>query len=171
MAPNVDAVARVVEPITHAAGLDCEGVEIRSAGRRSVVRVVVDADGGVSLDAVAAVSGPISDALDDSGVLGDSAYTLEVTSPGVDRPLTQPRHWTRAIGRLVAVTQHDGSSFTARLTAVTPDHLTFTTEGKKREVREISPTSVSRAVVQVEFNAPSDDVAAADSSAPTEERG
>ena len=73
-----------------------------AAGRRSVVRVVVDRDGGVDLDAVAEVSRAVSEALDGADDLGSSPYVLEVTSPGVDRPLTAPRHWRRNAGRLVA---------------------------------------------------------------------
>lgn len=97
-----------VEPVVVAAGYDLEDVAVSRAGRRSVVKVTVDADGGVTLDAVAALSREISVALDDSertdGVaLGGHSYTLEVSSPGVDRPLTEPRHWRRNVGRLVRV--------------------------------------------------------------------
>ncbi|HEY3034439.1 MAG TPA: ribosome maturation factor RimP, partial [Streptosporangiaceae bacterium] len=73
------------------------------AGRRRLLRVVVDADGGVDLDNIALVSREASARLDDTGAMGEAPYTLEVSSPGVDRPLTQPRHWRRAVGRLVRV--------------------------------------------------------------------
>lgn len=154
MAVSAEALGRAVAPILTAAGLDLEEVVIRPAGRRSLVRVVVDADGGVSLDVVAAVSGPISDAIDDSGLLGESPYTLEVSSPGVDRPLTEPRHWRRASGRLVAVTTDDGDEFTGRVTSADDDSVTFDVDGKQRELAQ---SEVRRAVVQVEFNAPADD--------------
>jgi ribosome maturation factor RimP len=86
-----------------AAGYDLEDLTSTAAGRRFVIRVVVDRDGGVDLDAVADLSRAVSDALDATDATGDAAYVLEVTSPGVDRPLTEPRHWRRNIGRLVEV--------------------------------------------------------------------
>jgi ribosome maturation factor RimP len=102
-APAVDAerVAGVIDPVVGAMGMDLEGVRVTSAGRRRLLRITVDADGGVSLDDIAEVSRDLSAALDDSAVMGDRPYTLEVSSPGVDRPLTERRHWRRAIGRLV----------------------------------------------------------------------
>ncbi len=95
----------VIEPVLAAMEVDLEAVKVSSAGRRVVLRIVVDADGGLSLDDIAEVSREISAKLDAKNVMGDAPYTLEVTSPGVDRPLTQPRHWRRAIGRLVVVAQ------------------------------------------------------------------
>jgi len=94
---------RVLEPVVRAAGMDLESVRVGSAGRRRLLRVVVDADGGVSLDDIALVSREVSARLDRTGAMGEAPYTLEVSSPGVDRPLTLPRHWRRAAGRLVRV--------------------------------------------------------------------
>ena len=85
----------LLAPVMGAAGLDLESVRIGTAGRRRLLRVVVDADGGVSLDDIALVSREVSARLDDTGAMGNAPYTLEVSSPGVDRPLTQPRHWRR----------------------------------------------------------------------------
>jgi ribosome maturation factor RimP len=102
-APDTDKIAAVVEPVVHALGMDLESVKVTSAGRRRLLRLVVDSDGGVSLDAAALASRELSAKLDASDVMGDMPYTLEVSSPGVDRPLTQPRHWQRAVGRLVRV--------------------------------------------------------------------
>jgi ribosome maturation factor RimP len=97
-------LAAIIEPVVTAAGYELEGVDVTPAGRRRLVRVVVDGDDGVSLDDVAEVSKAVSAALDDhDGMLGPAPYVLEVSSPGVDRPLTTPRHWRRAIGRLVQV--------------------------------------------------------------------
>lgn len=103
--PDLDPakLEALLEPIVRAAGLDLESVKIGSAGRRRLLRVVVDADGGVSLDDIALVSREASIRLDGTGAMGQVPYTLEVSSPGVDRPLTQPRHWRRAVGRLVRV--------------------------------------------------------------------
>jgi ribosome maturation factor RimP len=94
---------RLLEPVVRAAGMDLESVRVTSAGRRRLLRVVVDADGGVSLDGIALVSREVSARLDGAGAMGEAPYTLEVSSPGVDRPLTLPRHWRRAAGRLVRV--------------------------------------------------------------------
>jgi ribosome maturation factor RimP len=96
-------LTRVLEPVVHAAGADLESVRISSAGRRRLLRVYVDADGGVGLDEIALISRELSARLDATGAMGEAPYTLEVSSPGVDRPLTQPRHWRRATGRLVQV--------------------------------------------------------------------
>lgn len=96
-------LAGLIEPVVAAAGMDLESVRITVAGRRRLLRVIVDSDHGVSLDDAADVSREVSAMLDTSDVLGDVPYTLEVSSPGVDRPLTEPRHWRRARGRLVKV--------------------------------------------------------------------
>lgn len=95
----------LLEPLVAAAGYDLEDVTVTSAGRRSLVRVSVDKDGGIDLDAVAEVSRIVSDALDEApgGEAFAGPYVLEVSSPGVDRPLTEQRHWRRAVGRVVKV--------------------------------------------------------------------
>ena len=92
----------MLEPVVRAAGMDLESVRVSPAGRRRLLRLVVDADGGVGLDEIAEVSREVSVRLDASGAMGEVPYTLEVSSPGVDRPLTEPRHWRRAVGRLVS---------------------------------------------------------------------
>jgi ribosome maturation factor RimP len=96
-------LAGLIEPVIAAAGMDLESVRMTVAGRRRLLRVIVDSDHGVSLDDAADVSREVSALLDASDVLGEVPYTLEVSSPGVDRPLTEPRHWRRARGRLVKV--------------------------------------------------------------------
>ena len=96
-------LASLLEPAVRALGMDLEGVRVTSAGRRRLLRVVVDADGGVSLDDIEQASRALSAVLDKAAAMGDAPYTLEVSSPGVDRPLTEPRHWRRAVGRLVTV--------------------------------------------------------------------
>jgi ribosome maturation factor RimP len=98
-----EELAGLLETVIRAAGMDLESARIGTAGRRRVLRVVVDADGGVSLDGIAEISRELSARLDSAGAMGDGPYTLEVSSPGVDRPLTEPRHWRRAVGRLVKV--------------------------------------------------------------------
>jgi ribosome maturation factor RimP len=98
---DAERIASLLEPAVAAMGMDLENVRVTSAGRRRLLRIVVDADGGVSLDGIALVSQGVSAALDRAAAMGEAPYTLEVSSPGVDRPLTEPKHWRRAAGRLV----------------------------------------------------------------------
>lgn len=132
-------------------GVDLEDVEVVKAGRRHVVRVVVDRDGGVDLDVVAEVSRRVSELMDasplDSAI--DGAYVLEVTSPGVDRPLTQPRHWRRAQDRLVQVDMVDGTAVQGRVAEVHEDATVRLAVGD--DTMSLALADVSRAVVQVEF--------------------
>ena len=130
-------------PVVTAAGFDLEDVAVTAAGRRNVIRVVVDRDGGIDLDAVAEVSRVVSDALDGTDVAGAAAYTLEVTSPGVDRPLTEPRHWRRAIGRLVVA-----GPITGRVTAADDESVTFDVGGTEQHVPY---ADLPAGKVQVEF--------------------
>jgi ribosome maturation factor RimP len=146
-------------PLVTGAGYDLEDVAVTSAGRRSLVRVTVDADGGIDLDAVAVVSRLISDALDsDAGKPGSpralaGAYVLEVSSPGVDRPLTEQRHWRRAVGRLVTV-DVASSPLTGRVTGVDDAGVTLDVEGAGRRIAwpDLGPGKV-----QVEFNRAEED--------------
>ena len=155
MPVSADALRGAVAPVVEAAGLDLEDVVIRPAGRRSLVRVVVDADGGLTLDMVAAISGPISEAIDESGQLGESPYSLEVTSPGVDRPLTEPRHWRRARGRLVTITLNDDSEVTARIVSSTDTDVVVTpSEGQHADEQTVAYDDIAHAVMQVEFGSP-----------------
>lgn len=138
-------------------GVDVESVDVQKAGRRHVVRIVVDRDGGVDLDLVAAVSRQASELLD-VPPLSDALpgpFVLEVTSPGVDRPLTEARHWRRALTRLVEVTTTDGAIVVGRVTSVpSDDEVVITTEAGDIV---LALADVQRAVVQVEFNRPGAD--------------
>lgn len=133
-------------------GLDLEGVEVSTAGRRRLVRVMVDMDGGVTLDEIAEATRLVNAELDQrDDVVGGGPYTLEVTSPGVDRPLTLPRHWSRNVDRLVVVTPHEGAAFTGRITAAGESSATVDVDGTPREV---AYESVARARIEIEFNRP-----------------
>jgi ribosome maturation factor RimP len=145
----------LLEPVVTAAGYDLEDVTVTPAGRRSLVRVSVDADGGIDLDAVAAVTRAVSDALDDDtpgGAAFAGPYVLEVSSPGVDRPLTEPRHWRRAMGRLVEV-EVEGAPVTGRVVDVSADDVTLDLSGNRRHV---PLAALGRGRVQVEFTRGSD---------------
>jgi ribosome maturation factor RimP len=145
---------RLVEELTGpllTLGLDLEAVELSSAGRRRVLRVAVDRDGGVTLDDVAAATKEVSRLLDDSDVMGEQPYLLEVSSPGTDRPLTQPRHWRRNTGRLVVVTTTDGTRRTGRVVDAGEDRVVLDVDGERQEV---ALTDVVKARVEVELNRP-----------------
>jgi ribosome maturation factor RimP len=140
----------LAEPI-EALGLDLEAVDLTKAGKRSVLRVAVDKDGGVDLDDIAAATGEISRVLDDSDVMGGGSYTLEVSSPGVDRPLTLPRHWRRNVSRLVKVTLADGEEVTGRIVGADDDGAQLDVDGNRRR---IDFGGVSKARIQIEFKRP-----------------
>jgi len=153
MTASAARLSEVLAPVVEKTGADLENVDVSKAGKRSVVRVVVDRDGGVSMDDVADVSRAVSEALDgldeaEPGILGPS-YVLEVTSPGVERPLTAPRHWRRNVGRLVTVVLHEGPNVTGRVTAADDEKVVLDVDGTER----ILPLpDVVRGTVQVEFS-------------------
>ncbi|WP_256514266.1 ribosome maturation factor RimP [Actinoallomurus soli] len=153
------ALMRLLEPVVAGAGFDLEDVIVTPAGKRRQVRVIVDADGGVSLDDVADVSQEISRSLDDSDAMGSAPYVLEVTSPGVDRPLTQPRHWRRAAGRLVRATLSEGGEITGRVMSADDTAVVLDSDGRERR---LGYDELTRGLVQVEFNRRGDDAAAGD---------
>ena len=164
--PAATRLAGWIEPVVTGAGFDLEELVVTPAGRRSVVRVVVDRDEGVSLDDVAEVSRAVSAVLDrEDGDLGRSPYVLEVTSPGVDRPLTEHRHWRRNAGRLVTVAVGPAGSpeqLTGRITAVDDAGVTLAVEkpgkpGAKRKPptpRQVPWAQLGAGRVQVEFARP-----------------
>lgn len=147
-ASQARALRALAEPIVSGFDCDLEDVVIRQAGKRRLVRVVVDHDGGLPLDLVASISRAVSRALDDAEILGQSPYVLEVTSPGVDRPLSLPRHWARAVGRLVAVTRRAGEPVEGRVLQADDAAATLDVAG---EPVVVAYAEVARAVVQVEF--------------------
>jgi ribosome maturation factor RimP len=158
MVASAARLSELVAPEVAAVGYDLEDLTVTAAGRRSVVRVVVDKDGGVTLDDVADVSRTISDVLDrvdesDAGLLG-ATYVLEVSSPGVDRPLTEPRHWRRNVRRLVTATLREGAPVTGRVTAADDEAVTLDVDGDERR---LPYSEVVRGSVQVEFGRKDED--------------
>jgi ribosome maturation factor RimP len=150
-------IADAVRPVVTAAGLDLESVRVTAAGRRRLLRVVVDSDGGVSLDDAAAISRQLSAALDTAAVMGDFPYTLEVSSPGVDRPLTEPRHWRRAAGRLVQVTAADSGPTSGRIVSADLEGVTLDVEGERRR---FGYAALGAGAIQVEFGHPQTELGA-----------
>ncbi|WP_433468127.1 ribosome maturation factor RimP [Spirillospora sp. CA-128828] len=134
--PSREAAAaeltRLLAPAVTGAGFDLEEVDVRPAGRRRLVRIVVDGDDGVGLDDIARLSEAASELLDGSDLMGTSAYVLEVTSPGVDRPLTEPRHWRRAVGRLVVAPLAEGGQIEGRVVAADDEAVEIDVVQKRR---------------------------------------
>ncbi|REE99198.1 ribosome maturation factor RimP [Thermomonospora umbrina] len=147
-------LTRLVEPLAAAQGLELEELDVKPAGRRRLVRIVVDADGGVSLDAVASLNQAVSIAFDDADVMGTAPYVLEVTSPGVDRPLTEPRHWRRATGRLVRAPLTDGGQIEGRVVAADDEAVVLEVSGRRRR---FGHGELGRGRVQVEFRRTDDE--------------
>lgn len=150
--------SEVTDPLA-VLGLDIEAVEVTPAGKRRVLRIAVDQDGGVSMDDVAAAAREVNLVLDDSDVMGQLPYTLEVTSRGVDRPLTAPRHWRRNADRLVKITLTDGSSMTGRVGDCGEETVIIEVSGVDKLV---AYDTIARALVQIEFNRKTADPALAD---------
>ncbi len=138
----------LLTPVVESCGVDFEDVRVRKSGSRRIVVITVDRDGGIELDAVALVSRKCAEALDEADVFGETPYVLEVSSPGVDRPLTQPRHWRRAKDRLVGVELVDGRRVHGRVTEASDDTAQILTE---TGVESVAYVDVARAVVEVEF--------------------
>ncbi|MFI9596159.1 ribosome maturation factor RimP [Nonomuraea sp. NPDC052265] len=147
-ASSRDHLMKLLEPVVAAEGLDLEDVTVTQAGKRRLLRVIVDRDGGVSLDDIADVSQAVSTALDEDDVMGQSAYTLEVSSPGVDRPLTEPRHWRRAAKRLVKAETRDGAVVEGRILAADESGVDLDVAGS---ARRLDYQDLTRGRVQVEF--------------------
>ena len=149
-----DSTATISEALAaplSALGLDLEAVEITPAGKRRVLRIAVDKDGGVTLDDIAEATRDISTVLDDSNVMGERPYTLEVTSRGIDRPLTLPRHWRRNVGRLVEIRRTEQPALRGRIRAAGADEALVEVEGTEVGVPY---AEVARALIQIEFNRP-----------------
>lgn len=146
--------------------LELDKLDVVTAGKRRLLKVTVDGDGprgrGPSSDQIADLTRALSRALDESDAMGEAAYTLEVSTPGISRPLTRPAHYRRNLGRLVTLTRADADDLTARIVAVTDDTVTVrVTKGKHPKTQtttdeEIPLTEITRAVVQIEMNPPKD---------------
>lgn len=141
-------LAGLIQPAVTAAGMDVESVRVSVVGKRRQLRIVVDSDRGVSLDDAADISRQISALLDASDAMGEVPYTLEVSSPGLDRPLTEPRHWRRAARRLVKVKVSGEGSVVGRVLAADDDGVTLDVDGSKRG---LGYGALGPGTIQVEF--------------------
>jgi ribosome maturation factor RimP len=147
-----ESLENFLRPIVDQFGCDLEAVDVSPLDkRRQLLRVLVDRDRGITLDEVTEVTRAISKALDADAVMGDGAYVLEVSSPGVDRPLTLPRHWRRNVTRLVEVTLNAGGKVTGRIKSATDEAVELDVKGRPRT---IAYADVTKAKIQIEFNRP-----------------
>lgn len=142
-------ITELLEPVAASLGLDLEEVELQGKAARRRLLIAVDRDGGAGIDQITEATRAISAALDDSDVMGEGAYTLEVASRGVDRPLTQPRHWRRAHGRVVAVELTDAERFEARVGDADDSGVDLVVRG---EATRFPYAEIVKAVVQIELN-------------------
>lgn len=151
-------IAALLGPILASLDLDLEAVDLVPAGKRKVLRIVVDGDGtagrGPNLDEIAEATKAVSLALDTDDVTGTSPYTLEVSSRGVGRPLELPRHWRRNADRLVAVTTTAGDRLTGRIVSADEVSTVLDVEGV---TRELAYAGIAKAQVQVELNRSTDE--------------
>lgn len=137
------------------AGYEIEDVVIDSRARPPRIKVIADGDTALDLDTVATLSRSASALLDGLDSVGDS-YVLEVSSPGVDRPLTTEKHFRRARGRKVELALSDGSQLTGRVGETRADTVALVVrDGRDWAVREVPLAEIAKAVVQVEFSSPS----------------
>jgi ribosome maturation factor RimP len=156
--PSQKQVIELLDGEFARAGYEIEDVVIDAGTRPPRITVIADGDEALDLDSIAALSRSASELLDgvDSPNAG-SPYVLEVTSPGVDRPLTAERHYRRARGRKVELTMSDGSQLKGRLGETRDGTVSLVVrEGARADftVRELPLEGIAKAVVQVEFSRP-----------------
>ncbi|MBB5116643.1 ribosome maturation protein RimP [Streptomyces eurocidicus] len=158
-----ERLRELLAPLVSARELDLEEVDVTTAGKRRVLRIVVDSDAGVELDECAEVSRAVSEKLDETDAMGGAPYVLEVTSPGADRPLTEHRHYVRATGRLIKVQLTEGGELVARIVSVDDEGLDLEVpgvKGRKPTARRLAFGEIAKARVEIEFNRKSVEAAA-----------
>ncbi len=148
-----DQISELITPALQQAGYFLEDVNIVSHGNHRIVTVIVDGETALNLDQVTVASKLVSELMDEAPFMGETPFTLEVTSPGIDRPLTLPRHFAKNVTRLLKVTQNDGAVITGRITSNTENDVTLSV-AEKKETKEVvvALADIKRAVVEIEFN-------------------
>jgi ribosome maturation factor RimP len=137
-------ISAAITPALEALGFYLEDVTIISAGRRSMLTVIVDGDTHLSLDQVTSATKAIGEIVESIQSLGETPFTLEVTSPGLDRPLTKVRHWQKNINRLVKVVLLEGSEIKGRIKDVNEVSATV-------DEKNINYSDIKRATLEIEF--------------------
>jgi ribosome maturation factor RimP len=155
--PSQKQVIELLDGEFTRAGYEIEDVVIDTSARPPRITVVADGDEGLDLDSIAELSRSTSELLDRLEPTPSAPYVLEVTTPGVDRPLTSEKHFRRARGRKVELTLSDGSQLTGRLGETQAGAVRLVVrEGARADftVRELPLDGITKAVVQVEFSPP-----------------
>jgi ribosome maturation factor RimP len=141
---NKEQVLAVITPAIESLGFYIEDITITSAGKRSMLTVIVDGDTHLSLDQVTVATKAISEIVENLPTLGNNPFTLEVTSPGLDRPLTKPRHWRKNQDRLIKIVLTDGKEIMGRIKDSTETSVTV-------DDQTINFADIKRATLEVEF--------------------
>jgi ribosome maturation factor RimP len=148
-----DQISELVTPALTQAGYFLEDINIVTPGQHRIVTVIVDGESALNLDQVTVASKLVSELLDEATFMGETPFTLEVTSPGIDRPLTLPRHFAKNVTRLLKVIKSNGEVVTGRISANTDSEVTLTvTEKKITSDVVIAIADIKRATVEIEFN-------------------
>lgn len=137
-----------ISPLVHKFDFELEDVILKSAGKNTIVQVLVDKDSGISLDEVASLSTKLSDFFDENSLMGNMTYTLDVGSPGIDRPLTKLRHWKKNLDRIVKINSKS-NVFEGRIKKVQDTEVQIEIKGK---LQSFQYSDISKAIIQVEFN-------------------
>jgi ribosome maturation factor RimP len=148
-----DQISELVTPALSQAGYFLEDINIVTPGQHRIVTVIVDGESALNLDQVTVASKLVSELLDEATFMGETPFTLEVTSPGIDRPLTLPRHFSKNLTRLLKVVKTDGEVVSGRITSNTESDVTLTvTEKKATKEVVVALADIKRATVEIEFN-------------------
>ena len=142
--PLNEEISAAIRPIIEATGNYLEELSITSAGKVKILTVIIDSDTHLNLDQVTAVTKEISEVIESLPELGDGAFTLEVTSPGLDRPLTKPRHWRKNLDRLVKIIMTSGQEIQGRIGEATETIVLV-------DSQKVSYEDIKRAVLEIEF--------------------
>jgi ribosome maturation factor RimP len=148
-----DQISELVTPALSQAGYFLEDINIVTPGQHRIVTVIVDGESALNLDQVTVASKLVSELLDEAAFMGETPFTLEVTSPGIDRPLTLPRHFAKNVSRLLKVVKSDGEVVTGRIASSTDSEVTLTVVEKKTTTDVVvAIADIKRATVEIEFN-------------------
>ena len=140
-----DQIFELVAPLVEKAGLVLEDVQVQTPGKNRFVTIMVDSETGLNLDQVTDISRLVGEAMDLAPFMGETPYTLEVTTPGVDRPLTAPRHFRKNVDRLVKITKNDGTQVKGRISSADENSVTL-------DNASINYSDIKRAIIEIEFN-------------------
>ena len=144
-----ELIVAAIEPAINELNLFLEDVVITLAGKHSMLRILIDGETGLSMDQVTEASFKISEIIDQLPEIGQTPFTLEVSTPGAEYPLTLPRHWFKNLNRLVSVTLLDGEKFVSRITSIENDQITFS--DAKANITSAKISDVKSAYVEIEF--------------------